>query len=234
MRNLKLFFFFVYGVANVLYRNTGAVTAHKLSDTFRSFEGMILNSQPDYTLSAASAIDCTWHCLQANSCNSVNYERTSGTCEINIGRKLNFAGDTLEHRTGWSVYEKEPCGLGYQTGVHCHHVIAATKTWDEAVQFCGELGETLPEYFSYSEKDALVEDVLATGETSYVHIWLGLKESTMLWNSGASISFLYWYPTAQMDTIYGCIGIVVNWLSDKWYDYPCSDYLYSVCERRYN
>ena len=202
-------------------------------DRFRRLDNLALSGSADSSLNTVSAIDCCMQCSLERFCNSVNFHLSSGLCELNIGRKLDFAGNTLVTRSGWRVYEREPCGLGYQSGQHCHHVIAPHKTWANAQSFCEDLGENLPEIRNVQEKDALVTDVMATGSTSMAYIWIGLNDETMTWSNGNPASYTFWEDTEPDGPEEQCVVFYINWSNYKWHDYGCTNTFSYVCQRRF-
>lgn len=203
--------------------------------TFRSYDNFRVSGTADYVIKNTRVRDCCVQCMNDDNCNSVSYDTATGDCEVNNNRKLDFSGTTLEARSGWRLYEREPCGLGFQSGAHCHHVISTYRAWSDALDGCVDIGESLPEVRNEKEKDDLVADVMATGKADLGFIWIGLNDETMLWASGNPANYTYWSPGEPSSSLEQCTLFYLNWAdNNEWLDYPCHTFASSVCERRFD
>jgi len=212
-----------------------AVVSNVQQFTYRMYENLALRGAVNYTLSNVSAKECCIRCLSEGQCNSVSFNPSSGDCEVNHYGKLNFDGIVYEERSGWRLYEREPCGLGFKSGAHCHHVIPTATRWADAVTFCTQLGESLVEVRNEQEKDDLVTDVVATGYTDLAFVWIGLNTKTNLWPSGYEANYTFWTDGEPNGPTADCTMFYMNWSDNStWYDYPCGTFASYVCERRYD
>lgn len=211
------------------------VSAVNTEASFRRFNNLVFSCSPDYTSYKRSATECCLQCLQDSHCNSVNYQASSRLCEINRNRKIDFDRCTIYFRYGWRVYEKTPCGLGFQSGAHCHHVISAVRTWANALSFCNGLGESLVEVRNQQEQHAFISDVTATGSARFSYVWLGLNDETMLWASGIAATYTHWAYSEPDGPEEECVLFYMNWNDNNvWHDYTCTMQASFVCERRYD
>lgn len=214
----------------------GVMTTSVQQTAFRRLDGKTYNGKPDLSVVVKSAMQCCVECLKYD-CNSANYEPTSGTCEVNIVGRLDFNGNGLVEKSGWRLYEREPCGLGVKTGKHCHHLIADIKTQADAQSYCEELNESLPEIQSLQEMLDLVDDIMALFPTTTHWLWIGLDKTTMTWTTGNNVTFTYWdtsngQPNSPAEN---CANFLVNLpYGNYWHDVSCLTAIESVCERRYD
>lgn len=227
--------FLIYCVGGTFeFRTVAANTTYKAA-VFRKFENMTFSLKPNIATTATSAIGCSVQCLQMADCISVNYKQETGACDVNNGQKPSLEDGTLEASIGWRLYEKNPCGLGYQSGNHCHHVFFQQMKWTQARDFCQTIDGRLPEVFSVQEMDALVSDITEAGMDNNPWIWLGLNKTSMLWTSGAAANFTYWRTNSRPDTVPDskeCTLFRLNRLDNRWDVRRCNFKASFVCEKR--
>jgi len=219
----------MYGVMNV----QGSVQQF----TYRMHENWMIEGGVYESISSISARKCLMLCV--HGCYSVNYDTLARCCEVNDNRVLGIDGTRLTQRLGWRLYEKEPCGLGFQSGTHCHHVIGHALTWFQAGSFCAEFGELLPEIRNEQEQDNLVTDVKTTGRTLPTTFWIGLNGQTNTWPSGLVVNYTFFADGQQIDYFNYCSRFYMNWPEMmypqfEWLYADCNDMTYFICERRFD
>lgn len=236
---MSLTCFLVYCVGGSFeFRAVAGSTTYKAA-LFRKFENITFSLKPNITTTATSAIGCCVQCLRMADCISVNYKPETAACDVNNGHRPSLEDGILEANIGWRLYEKYPCGLGYQTGNRCLHVIFQPMKWTQARDYCQTIDGRLPEVFSVQEMDALVSDITEAGIDNNSWIWLGLNKTSMLWTSGAAANFTNWNTRAQSSTIPDtgsdsreCTMFGLNRSDNRWNVRRCNFEASFVCEKR--
>ncbi|XP_060579598.1 uncharacterized protein LOC132736471 [Ruditapes philippinarum] len=79
--------------------------------------------------------------------------------------------------SGWKLYEKLPCGIGYMSGKRCRHIQNLfqpdkIRTRQEAYDFCHSLGENLVALGNSQDRRDLEADAGLAGMNMDARIWL--------------------------------------------------------------
>ncbi|XP_060579599.1 uncharacterized protein LOC132736472 [Ruditapes philippinarum] len=119
---------------------------------------------------------CCLVCASDDTCTSVNFNKVSQVCEINT-LKMKSREYHMQSETGWKLYEKLPCGLGYMTGERCRHIqnqfqYYVPLTHQNASDFCNLLGENILTLENEQDKLDLQSDAGLAEMDTDAFIWL--------------------------------------------------------------
>jgi hypothetical protein len=124
-----------------------------------------------------------------------------------------------------------PTGYTYSIALNsCYLFSSATKTWNDASQYCKANGSgRLVTISSQQENDYVVS--IASG---YTNIWIGYNdiksEGVFVWEDGSETSSYTNWDTKQPDNWQNNEDCGQIWSGGKWNDNVCTYYFQFVCE----
>ncbi|XP_060579597.1 uncharacterized protein LOC132736470 [Ruditapes philippinarum] len=125
---------------------------------------------------------CCRVCANNDTCTSVNYNYISQICEINT-LKMKSLEYRVQPSSGWKLYEKLPCGIGYMSSKRCRHIQNffqhdEIRTHKEASDFCHLLGDNLVTLEHEQDRNDLETDAGLADMYINAYIWLGTSIGT--------------------------------------------------------
>nr|Q9YGN5.1 RecName: Full=Snaclec salmorin subunit A; Flags: Precursor [Gloydius brevicaudus]AAD18055.1 fibrinogen clotting inhibitor A chain [Gloydius brevicaudus] len=126
-----------------------------------------------------------------------------------------------------------PSGWGSNNG-HCYQAFNQRMTWEDAERFCSAQakGGHLVSIETRAEADFVAHVVAERIETSFPHVWIGLRDEgkeqqcSSEWSDGSSVSYENWIE-AESKT---CLGLELDSNYHKWVNVYCGQRNPFVCE----
>jgi len=203
------------------------INGHYIRINFINLKGIRLRHDNNTVkLTRKSAFICCKECTLSGRCVSASFNRYDGKCELNIGSIFTEGNDLFAFTPYWDTFEMMPCGLGWQTGRNCRHLISLACTYIEAQEYCSSFYDNIVALNTKIELNGLYVYLDNTNRTDLVserRFWVGFNNSAMPWNA----------TVVDVDGDGRCLVINPEERNQKDFESRnCDSRFWFVCERR--
>ena len=203
------------------------INGHYIRINFINLKGIRLRHDNNTVkLLRKSAFICCNECTLSGRCVSASFNRYDGKCELNMGSIFTEGNDLFVFTPYWDTFEMMPCGLGWQTGRNCRHLISLACTYIEAQNYCSSFYDNLVALNTKIELNGLYVYLDNTNRTDLVserRFWVGFNNSAMPWNA----------TVVDVDGDGRCLVINPEERNQTDFEsWDCDSRFWFVCERR--